>query len=178
MQAVLSDLGHGKFMRLAASIVIGVCILGVSAAVAFRPCSNRAASVHSTPAISKQPSSSTIQRRYCAGMLRRRAISKAPLFGMETVPVAGELAAKWRAVEAISIVNNRCWRAAARKKPVPLPHKKLLISLLKAPAARAAPALASLTGRLILLSRPPAMRCNGAWRPLEPSVRNSAKPSR
>jgi len=33
MQAVLSDLGHGKFMRLAASIVIGVCILGVSAAV-------------------------------------------------------------------------------------------------------------------------------------------------
>ncbi len=99
MQAVLSDLGHRKFMRLAASIVIGVCILGISAAV-----------------LSALPQSGGV-RPFDAGyleaaifiddsaqVLRRDAATEsdqqAPLFGMETVPVAGELAAKWRAVEA------------------------------------------------------------------------------
>ena len=99
MQAVLSDLGHGKFMRLAASIVIGVCILGVSAAV--------------LSALQQSGGVRPLDAGYLeaaifiddsAQVLRRDAATEsdqqAPLFGMETEPVAGELAAKWRAVEA------------------------------------------------------------------------------
>jgi hypothetical protein len=36
------------------------------------------------------------------------------LFGMETEPVAGEVAANGTPSKPISIENNKCWRAAAR----------------------------------------------------------------
>ena len=61
-----------------------------------------------------------------------------PIFGMETEPFAGELAAKSPS-KPISIVNNKWWRAAARKKHVPSSHKTCWISLLKAPDARVSP---------------------------------------
>src|SRR6267378_2891522 len=99
MQAVLSNLVHGRFMRLGASAFIGACILAVS-----------------TAALPALPQSGDV-RSFDAGYLGAAAFiddsqqvmrqdvvtqsdQQAPLFGMETEPVAGELAAKWRAVEA------------------------------------------------------------------------------
>jgi predicted transglutaminase-like cysteine proteinase len=86
-------------MRLGASIVIGACILAVSAAV--------------VPALPQSGGVRPFDAGYLEAaifiddseqVLRQDAATEsdqqAPLFGMETVPVAGELAVKWRAVEA------------------------------------------------------------------------------
>jgi hypothetical protein len=99
MRAVSSKLRHGQIMRLGAIIVIGVSIVAISAKV--------------LPAL---PQSDDV-RSFDAGYLKAavfiddssRAMrqdaatesdSRAPLFGMETEPVAGGVAAKWRAVKA------------------------------------------------------------------------------
>jgi len=99
MQAVLSNLGFGKFMRLGASIVIGVCILAVSAAAL--PALPQSSDVRSFDAGHFEAAmfiddSRQVMRQDVA----TQSDQQAPLFGMETEPVAGELAAKWRAVEA------------------------------------------------------------------------------
>jgi hypothetical protein len=99
MQAVLSDLGHGKLKRLGASIVIGVCILAVSAAVV--PALPQSGGIRSFDAVYLE---AVIFIDDSAQVLRQDAATESDqqtlLFGMETVPVAGELAVKWRAVEA------------------------------------------------------------------------------
>jgi predicted transglutaminase-like cysteine proteinase len=99
MRAVSSKLRHGQIMRLGAIIVIGVSIVAISAKV--------------LPAL---PQSDDV-RSFDAGYLKAavfiddssRAMrqdaatesdSRAPLLGMETEPVAGGVAAKWRAVKA------------------------------------------------------------------------------
>lgn len=99
MQTVLSNLGHRKFMRVGASIVIGACIVVISATVLLA--SPQSADVRSFDAgyfetamfIDDSPQ---VMRQDVA----TQSDQQAPLFGMETEPVAGELAAKWRAVEA------------------------------------------------------------------------------
>jgi len=95
----LSNLGFGKFMRLGASIVIGVCILAVSAAAL--PALPQSSDVRSFDAGHFEAAmfiddSRQVMRQDVA----TQSDQQAPLFGMETEPVAGELAAKWRAVEA------------------------------------------------------------------------------
>jgi predicted transglutaminase-like cysteine proteinase len=100
MWAVLLNLGYGKFMRVGARIVIGACILAASAAM-----------------LPKLPQSGDLVP-FDAGYLEAAALidgslqtvrqdaaterdqQAPPLFGMDTEPVAGEVAAKWRAVEA------------------------------------------------------------------------------
>jgi predicted transglutaminase-like cysteine proteinase len=100
MQAVLSNLGHGKFMRLGAGFLIGACILAASAAllpalpqsgdlVPFDTGDLEAvAFIDDTPQAVRQDAAMESDQQ------------APPIFGMETEPVAGELATKWRAVEA------------------------------------------------------------------------------
>jgi predicted transglutaminase-like cysteine proteinase len=100
MQAVWSDLAHGKFMRLGgASIVIGACILAVSAAMV--PALAESRGVRSFDAVYLEAVGFIDDSRQ---VIRQDVATpsdpQAPLFGMETEPVAGELAAKWRVVEA------------------------------------------------------------------------------
>jgi predicted transglutaminase-like cysteine proteinase len=96
----LSNPGPAKFMRCGVRIVIGACVLAASAAM--------------LPALPQ----SGDRVPFDAGYLQAAAFfddslqavrqdaatdsdqQAAPLFGMQTEPVAGEVAAKWRAVEA------------------------------------------------------------------------------
>jgi predicted transglutaminase-like cysteine proteinase len=94
----LSNLGHRKIMR-GAGIVIGACMLVASAAMppALPPLDHpvafdvgyleAAAFIEDSPPAARHDAATKNDRQ-------------APLFGMETEPVAGELAAKWHAVEA------------------------------------------------------------------------------
>jgi predicted transglutaminase-like cysteine proteinase len=97
MQAVLSSLGHGKFMRLGASIVAGACIFAASAAAL--PALAQSSDVRSFDAGHFEAAmfiddSRQVMRQDVA----MPSDEQSPLFGMKTEPVAGELAAKWRAV--------------------------------------------------------------------------------
>jgi predicted transglutaminase-like cysteine proteinase len=100
MWAVLSNLGYGKFMRLGAGIVIGGYMLAASAAT--------------LPALPQSGDFVPSDAGYLDAAafigdslqtVRQDAATESdqqapPLFGMETEPVAGKVAAKWRAVEA------------------------------------------------------------------------------
>jgi predicted transglutaminase-like cysteine proteinase len=100
MWAALSNLGHGKFMRLSAGIVISACILAASAAM--------------PPALPQSGDLVPFNAGYLEAAVfmddslqavRQDAATESdqqarPIFGMETEPVAGEVAAKWRAVRA------------------------------------------------------------------------------
>ena len=79
-------------MRLAAGIVVGACILLASAD--NYPALARSGAGHLEVTVNIDASLQAV--RQVAGSDRRAP----PLFGMETIPVAGEVAAKWRAVEA------------------------------------------------------------------------------
>src|SRR5205823_2074282 len=95
MQTVLS-LGHGEFMRLGARIVIGVCILAVSAAVPPQAGDVRSFGAGYLETAMFIDNSSQILHQGAA----TESDQQAPLFGMETEPVIGALAAKWRAIKA------------------------------------------------------------------------------
>jgi predicted transglutaminase-like cysteine proteinase len=100
MQPVLSNLGHGKVTRLGAGIVIGACILAASATMC--------------PALPQSGDLVPFNAGYLEAAVfiddslqavRQDAATEGdqqarPIFGMETEPVAGEVAAKWRAVKA------------------------------------------------------------------------------
>jgi predicted transglutaminase-like cysteine proteinase len=100
MWAVLSDLGYRKSIRLGTSAVIGACILAASAAM--------------FPALARSGDTILFDTGYLeaaasvdeASHPRRQDAAidgdqQAQLiFGMETEPIAGEVGAKWRAVEA------------------------------------------------------------------------------
>jgi predicted transglutaminase-like cysteine proteinase len=98
MSAFLSNLGHGKFMRVGAGMVIGACILVASvAAIPDSPHSGELALQAGYLAAAFVDDSPQAARPDAAP---RSDLQAAPLFGMQTEPVAGEVAAKWRAVEA------------------------------------------------------------------------------
>jgi predicted transglutaminase-like cysteine proteinase len=100
MWAALSNLGCGKFMRVCAGIVIGACMLAASAAM--------------PPALPQSGDLAPFDAGYLEAAafiddspqaMRPDAATESdqqapPIFGLETEPVAGEVAAKWRAVEA------------------------------------------------------------------------------
>jgi predicted transglutaminase-like cysteine proteinase len=94
MQAVVSNLGHERFIRLGAGIVVGAWILVASAEICPALARSGAGYLEATANIHV----SLQAVRQAAGTESDR--QPPPLFGMETEPVAGELAAKWRAVEA------------------------------------------------------------------------------
>jgi predicted transglutaminase-like cysteine proteinase len=97
---MLSKLGHGIFKRLGAGVVLGACILAASAGglpaspQSGDPVPLDADYVEAAAFIDDSPQAA---RQDAATQGDRQA---PPLFGLETEPVAGEVAAKWRAVEA------------------------------------------------------------------------------
>src|SRR5713226_10680250 len=127
MWAVLSNLGHGKFMCLGAGVVVVVCILAGSAAM--------------LPALPQSGDVVPFNAGYLEGVefiddsrqaVRQDAATESdqqapPIFGMETEPVAGELAAKWRAVEADidreQQVLARCRAQEARRRKRPAGYR-------------------------------------------------------
>src|SRR5229473_1562606 len=106
-------------MRLGAGIVIGACILATSAAM--------------LPAL---PQSGDLVP-FDAGYLEAAAFIDDSLQAVRQD--AATESDQHAPSKPISIVNNKCWRAAASKKHVPSSHKTCWISLLKAPVARASP---------------------------------------
>jgi predicted transglutaminase-like cysteine proteinase len=100
MWAVLSNRSYGKFVRLGSGIVIGACILAASAAMLpALPQSGDPVALDADffeAAVFVEDSPQTV-RQDAATENDQQA---SPLFGMETEPVAGEVAAKWRVVEA------------------------------------------------------------------------------
>jgi predicted transglutaminase-like cysteine proteinase len=81
-------------MRLAAGIVVGACILLASAD--NYPALARSGAGHLEATVNIDASQQAV--RQVAGIESDRRAP--PLFGMQTTPAAGEVAAKWRAVEA------------------------------------------------------------------------------
>ncbi len=118
-------------MRLGAGIVIGACILAASAAM--------------LPAL---PQSGDLVP-FDAGYLEAAAFIDDSLqvvrqdvateSDQQAPPLFGRLRRNGARSKPISIVNSKCWRAAASKKHVPSSHKTCWISLLKAPVARVSP---------------------------------------
>src|SRR6267378_5425617 len=99
-------------MRLGAGIVIGACILVASAAmrpalpqsgdlVPFDGGYLEAAAFIDDSLQAVRPDAATESDQQAP-----------PIFGLQTEPVAGELAVKWRAVE-VDIDREQCWRAVA-----------------------------------------------------------------
>ena len=100
MQGILSKLGHrkfiGLFIGLGAGIVVGACIIAACfAMLSASPQSNDMAP--SDARHLKAPAFIDVSLQ----VARQDTVTQndqSRLFGMETEPVAGELAAKWRAV--------------------------------------------------------------------------------
>jgi predicted transglutaminase-like cysteine proteinase len=86
-------------MRLGAGIVIGACILAASAMVPALPPSGDRVTLDAfyLEAAAFVDDSPPAVRQHAATASDQQA---PPIFGMETEPVAGEVLAKWRAVEA------------------------------------------------------------------------------
>jgi predicted transglutaminase-like cysteine proteinase len=126
MQAVLSNLGHGKFTRLGACVVIGACVLAASAAML--PASPQSADLVRFDAGYLEAAafidgSLQAPRPYAATQGDQQAT---PLFGMETEPVAGEVAAKWRAVEADIDREQQVLARCRAQEPCPVVAQDLL----------------------------------------------------
>jgi predicted transglutaminase-like cysteine proteinase len=95
MQAILSKLPHRKLIRLGAGIVIGASII----AACFAILTALPQSGDTAPSDPGHPHPAALID-VSLQVARQDSDQQAPpLFGMETEPVAGELAAKWRAVE-------------------------------------------------------------------------------
>jgi len=98
MRAVLSKLRPGQIMRLGAIIVIGVSIVAVSAKVL--PALPQSDDVRSFDAGSREAAVFIDDSWRAMRQDAAESDSRAPLFGMETEPVAGGVATKWRDVKA------------------------------------------------------------------------------
>jgi predicted transglutaminase-like cysteine proteinase len=99
MFAVLSKPGHGKLMRLGAGLVVGAFMLVLAAALP--PARPQLSSL--VPFAGDIEAASFIDDSLPAGRQDAATGSHpqaAAVFGMETESVAGEVAAKWHAVEA------------------------------------------------------------------------------
>jgi predicted transglutaminase-like cysteine proteinase len=124
--AVLSKLDRDKFVRLGAGIVIRAFILAAAAAI------HPALSQSSNPA---QFDGSYLERAAfiddSVHAVRQDIAAKSsqqvpPIFGMETEPVAGEAAAKWRAVEADINEERQVLARCRREESCPAVAKGLL----------------------------------------------------
>jgi hypothetical protein len=100
MRDILPKWGCGKFMRFGAGIVIDTCIMAAPAAkFPALPQSGELVPFdagHFEAAAFMDGSLQTVRQDAASESDQQGP----PLFGMETEPVAGEVAAKWRAVEA------------------------------------------------------------------------------
>jgi predicted transglutaminase-like cysteine proteinase len=154
MWAVLSNLGYGKFMRVGACIVVGACMLAASVAM-----------------LPKLPQSGDLVP-FDAGYLEATALidgslqtvrqdaaterdqQAQPLFGMDTEPVAGEVAAKWRAVEA-DIDREQQVLARCRAREACLVVAQNLLDIVAEGAGRSGLARVGLINRAVDLAITP-----------------------
>lgn len=96
----MSKRGHGRFIRLGVAILTGACILAASAALL--PALPQSVDLlpfdagHLAANAFIDDSLQAVQQ----GAETESDQQAPPIFGMETEPVTGEVAAKWRAVEA------------------------------------------------------------------------------
>jgi predicted transglutaminase-like cysteine proteinase len=98
MQAALRTRLHGQFMRLGAGIFVA-CILAVSPAM--HPAMPHSGDIVSFDASHLETAAFTDGAPQATRDVPKESDRQTTtLFGMDTVPVGGELAAKWRAVEA------------------------------------------------------------------------------
>jgi hypothetical protein len=120
-------------MRLGAGIFIGASILAASAAML--PASPQSGDLVTFDAGYLEAAAfiddSQAVRQDAATENDQQA---PPLFGMETEPVAGELAAKWRAVETDMDGEQQVLERCRAQRHVPSSHKTCWTSLLNAPA--------------------------------------------
>jgi predicted transglutaminase-like cysteine proteinase len=94
----ISHLGHGKSVYLSACAFIGACMIAASAAMPPLPLSGALVPfdegyLEAASFVDDPPQAI----RYDATAVSNQPAS--PIFGMETEPAVGEVAAKWRAVE-------------------------------------------------------------------------------
>jgi predicted transglutaminase-like cysteine proteinase len=125
MWDALSNLRYGKVMRLGASIVTGVCILVAVSAAMLPELPQPGDLVRFDPGYLEVATfaDGSTQRQDAATESGQQA---PPLFGMDTEPVIGGLAAKWRAVEA-DIERERQVLARCRtQQPCPVVAQDLL----------------------------------------------------
>ena len=124
MQVVLTSLSHGKFLRLGAGIFIGASILAAA----------------TLPALPQSGDLVTFDAGYLEAAafiddsvraVRKDAATEndqhaPPIFGMETEPVAGEIAAKWRAVEAAIDREQQVLARCRAQKACPVVAQNLM----------------------------------------------------
>ena len=139
-------------MRLSARIVISVCILAVSAGLA--PPLQQADDVRSfgagylDPAMFIDNSSQTLHQDAA------ESDEQAPLFGMETEPVIGALAAKWRDVKADIDHEQEVLVPCRAQKACPAVVRELL-DIVAEGAGRSGPARVGLINRAVDLAIAP-----------------------
>jgi predicted transglutaminase-like cysteine proteinase len=109
-------------MRLGACIVIGMCILAVSPAVAAQAGAVRSFGAGYLETAIFTGNSSQILRQDAA----TQSDQQAPLFGMETEPVIGALAAKWRAVKAEIDLEQQVLTRCRAQQACPAVARELL----------------------------------------------------
>jgi hypothetical protein len=136
---MLSNLGHGIFMRLGAGVVLGACFLAASAG--RLPASPQSGDPVPLAADYLEAAAFIDDSRQA---VRQDAATQGdqlapPLFGLETEPVAGEVAAKSRAVEADIDREQRVLARCRAGEACPAVARGLLNIVLKALAARIAP---------------------------------------
>ena len=154
MWAVLPSLGHRNCLSLGAGIVIGACMIAASAAV--------------PPALPKLGApvlfdddyleaatliddSAQAMRRLPTAMGDQRAPS---LFGMDTEPVAGEVAAKWRAVKADIDREQQVLARCRAHEACPVVAQNLL-DIVAVGSGRSGRARVGLINRAVDLAIPP-----------------------
>jgi predicted transglutaminase-like cysteine proteinase len=155
MWAASSNLGYGKFMRVGARIVVGACILAASAAMLPKLPQSRDLApfdVGYLEATALVDDSLQTVRQDAATQRDQQA---PPLFGMDTEPVAGEVAAKWRAVEAdIDREQQVLARCRAREACPVVPQN--LLDIVAEGAGRSGLARVGLINRAVDLAITPA----------------------
>jgi predicted transglutaminase-like cysteine proteinase len=158
---MLSNLNHGQIMRLGAIIVVGVAILSVSARVLpALPQSDEVVSFeagyHLAAAVFVEDSSRELRQDAAT-----ESDQQAPLFGMETEPVAGGLAAKWRAVKAEIDREQQVLARCSAQEACPAVARELL-DMVAEGAGRTGRARVGLINRAVDLAITPA-RDEAQW---------------
>jgi len=151
----LVKLGHGNFIRLGAAIVTGACVLAASAAllpafprlvdlVPFDASYLAAAAFLDDSLHAAQQDAATESDQLAP-----------PVFGMETEPVAGQVAAKWRAVEADIDREQKVLARCHEQEPCPVVAQELL-DIVAEGAGRSGRARVGLINRAVNLAITPA----------------------
>jgi predicted transglutaminase-like cysteine proteinase len=149
----LSKLGHKRFIRLGAAVLAGVCILILSASAALFPALARSGDVIASDAgyLAASALIGDSLQGLQQGAVTESARQAPPIFGMATEPVAGEVAAKWRAVEADMDREQQVLTRCRAQDVCPVVAKEL-INIIAEGAGRSGRARVGLINRAVDLT--------------------------